>query len=92
MAFAAHSWTRQSLACVVSSLCSPVWSTDVDWHNMRMEDDGINDDGAFCRARSCAALRNDRINTHLLESIDLFCTLNILASAVHHRLGRHQAE
>ena len=89
MTFAAHSWTRQRLVCVASSLRSAASGTDADWRDMRMEDDGIDDDGALCRARSCAALRNDRINTHLLKSIDLFCIHNILASAVHYRLGRH---
>ena len=91
MTFAARSWTRQRLVCVASSLRSAVSGTDADWRDTRMEDDEIDDDGAFCWERSCAALRNDRVNTHL-ESIDLFCVHNILASAVHHRLGRHQVE
>lgn len=92
MAFAARSWTRQRLVCVASSLFSAVSGTDADWLDMRMEDDRIDDDGAFCQERSCAAKRNDRINTHLLESIDLFYIHNILTSAAHHRLRRHQVE
>ena len=31
-------------------------------------------------------------DTHILEFIDWFCIQNMIAPAVHHRLGRHQAD
>ena len=44
MAFAVRSWTRQSLVYVASSLCSAFSSTDINWLNMRMEDDEVDDE------------------------------------------------
>ena len=43
--FAARPWACQSPVCVASSLRSAV-STDVDWRDMRMEDDEVDDDEA----------------------------------------------
>ena len=58
MTFAARSWTRQSSVCAASTLRSDVSSAVVDWREIRVEDEGIDDDEEeFSRARFCAASR-----------------------------------
>ena len=57
MTFAARSWTRQSSVCAASTLRSEVSRAVVDWRDMRVEDEGVDDDEEFSRARFCAASR-----------------------------------
>ena len=47
--FALHPWTRQSSVCMASTFAAP----EDDWGNMRVKDDGVDENGvAFSRVTS----------------------------------------
>ena len=58
MTFVAWSWARPSCVCATSTLRSDDSSAEVDWCNMRVEGEGMDDnEGDLSRARFGVASR-----------------------------------